>query len=1118
MAYLKLSRKIILVFTLLSIGCKVKQENFPESSNKSSAALSDKLFKILPAEVTKINFRNEITENPYGNILTYQYFYNGGGVAVGDINNDGLPDIYFSGNMSSNRLYLNKGNMVFEDITLKAGVAGRLNAWATGVTMADVDGDGLLDIYVCYSGNMPGEARMNELFINQGADANGNFHFSEQAVKYGLADSSFSTHAVFFDFDNDNDLDMFLLNHNPALFRNMDDASIKEILKHKEPDMRVKLFRNDNGRFTDISDRAGFEGSAYTYGLGVGVADVNNDGWQDIYISNDYSAPDYLYINNGNGTFTNKIQESVGHMPLYSMGNDIADYNNDGLPDILALDMLPEDNKRQKLLFAPDNYEHFELFKRVGFFYQYMRNMLYLNNGNGTFSEIGQLAGVSNTDWSWAPLFADFDNDGWKDLYITNGFLRDFTNMDFIKYRSSFFQSMGRALNNDHLLELVHKIPSSNINNYMFRNNGDLTFSNETTNWGLNFPSNSNGAVYADLDNDGDLDLIINNINQHASILRNDSEKILNNSFLKVKLKGLGKNTFGVGAKVDLFSGPNQQHLQQMPSRGYQSSVTPVLHFGLGQEQWIDSLRVIWPGGKYEVIYKVSANQTIELDENNASGKFIYPKSAAPVFEEIQPPFHFTHHKTNVNDFKRQPLLINPLSFSGPVLVKRDVNGDGLEDIYIGGAAGQSGVLYIQQKNGTFTQKHTPAFEEDKASEDASAVFFDANSDGIPDLYVASGGYGLIVFNDPVLQDRLYINDGKGNFTKKRDALPVLLSSAGCVAAADINGDGFQDLFVGGRVIPGRYPETPESFILINDGKGSFKDMTLEVASELSKMGMVTDAVFYDLNKDGKEELVLVGEWLPVTVFTNKDGKLFNDTKSYFNKPYHGWWNKITLGDFNKDGKADLIIGNMGLNSQVKASEKEPAELVYKDFDNNGSVDPLLCFYIQGKSYPYVTRDELLEQISMMRTRFPNYESYASARLESIFTAEELKNVEKLSANYLKTAYFQLDENNRFQEKPLPIEVQYSPVYAVQVLDYDNDGNQDLILSGNIYHARLRFGKYDANYGILLKGNEKGEFTYVPQHISGFKVTGDIRGMLEINNSVIFGINQKAVKAYKIKK
>ena len=1103
---------LLFAITLIVLfGC-----NNHSSEKKAPVAPTNSLFNLLPPEKTHIDFTNTLTEGLNTNVLIYEYFYNGGGVAVGDVNGDGLQDIYFTGNMTDNKLYLNKGHMEFEDVTNTAGVSGRPGPWKTGVTMVDINGDGRLDIYVCYSGKLRGEKRVNQLFINDGNDSKGIPHFSEEAQQYGLADSSYSTQAVFFDYDRDGDLDMLLLNHSITRRTTLDGPTIQKLLLENDHVSGLKLFRNDQGHFTEVTSLAGIKSSVLSHGLGAGVADLNGDGWPDIYISNDYLEPDFLYINNKNGTFTDQLQKTVGHTSFFSMGNDIADVNNDALPDIFTLDMLPEDNHRQKLLFAPDNYEKIEINIRSGFYYQYMSNMLHLNNGNGTFSEIGQLAGLSNTDWSWAPLFADYDNDGWKDLYVTNGYLRDYTNMDFLKYMGDALQNK-QVMRKD-LLALVQTMPSSKVKNYMFRNKGDLTFQNMGPQWGFDTASNSNGAAYADLDNDGDLDLVVNNINQPAFIYENQANKILGNHYLELKLEGLGQNTQGIGAKVNLYIKNKQQYLEQMPTRGFQSSVSPVLHFGLGKETIIDSLRIIWQSGKMEMLANIKGDQLLTLEEKNALGKFQPVKLPKPAFKEIKSPLVYHPATNTINDFKRQPLLVNPLSFQGPCIVKGDVNGDKLEDIYVGGGSGQPGALYIQQKNGQFIQKAEPAFEADRLSEDADALFLDVNRDGFLDLYVATGGYHNYAPDDILLQDRLYINDGKGNFTKAGDALPPMHVSKSCVRTADVNGDGYPDLFVGGRVIPGRYPETPQSYLLINDGNGHFTNLAASLAPGLQNIGMVTDAAWIDLNGDKKNDLVVIGEWLPITVFINNNGKLENKTKDYFDKNYSGWWNKLLVEDFNGDGKPDLVIGNLGLNTQCKVSDREPAEMYYKDFDENGSVDPILCLYIQGKSYPYVTRDELLDQMSMMRTRFTDYKSYADATIRDIFTEEELKNVNHLQANYLKTAYFESSPDGRFHEKTLPLQAQFSPVYTITALDYDKDGKEDLLLCGNINHARLRFVKYDANNGILLKGDGKGNFSYVNQQLSGLNLWGDVRSAININDTILFGINQKEIKVYKLNK
>ncbi|HMH32970.1 MAG TPA: VCBS repeat-containing protein [Puia sp.] len=1073
------------------------------------------MFTLLPPEKTHIDFTNTLTEGLNTNVLIYEYFYNGGGVAIGDVNGDSLQDIYFTGNMTNNKLYLNKGHIEFEDITNISGVSGRPGPWKTGVTMVDINGDGRLDIYVCYSGKLRGEKRVNQLFINDGNDDKGIPHFSEQAQQYGLADSSYSTQAIFFDYDGDGDLDMLLVNHSIVRRTNLDEPTIETLLRENDHLSGLKFFRNDHGHFTEVTSLTGIKSTVLSHGLGAGVADLNGDGWPDIYISNDYLEPDFIYINNKNGTFTDQLQKKLGHTSFFSMGNDIADFNNDGLPDIFTLDMLPEDNNRQKLLFAPDNYEKNDINIHSGFYYQYMSNMLHLNNGNGTFSEIGQMAGVSNTDWSWAPLFADYDNDGWKDLYVTNGYLRDYTNMDFLKYMGDALQNR-QVLRKD-LLALVQSMPSSKVKNYMFRNNGDLSFHNIGKQWGFDTASNSNGAAYADLDNDGDLDLVINNINQPAFIYENKTDKELKNHYLQLRLEGEGQNTQGIGAKVTIYNKNKQQYLEQMPTRGFQSSVSPVLHFGLGMDKIIDSLKIVWQSGRMEMLTNIKGDQLLTLKEKNAMMRSQQVKPINPVFQAIKSPLVYHAATNTINDFKRQPLLINPLSFQGPCMVKGDVNGDKLEDIYVGGGSGKPGALFVQQKNGQFIQKAEPAFEADHFCEDADAIFLDLNGDGFPDLYVASGGYHNYTPEDPLLQDRLYINDGKGNFIKTTDALPAMHVSKSCVRAADINSDGYPDLFVGGRVIPGRYPETPQSYLLINDGKGHFTDMTASIAPALQKLGMVTDAAWIDLNDDKNYDLVVIGEWLPVTVFISVNGKLENKTKDYFDENYSGWWNKLLTGDFNGDGKQDLIIGNLGLNTQCKVNDKEPAEMYYKDFDDNGSVDPILCFYIQGKSYPYVTRDELLDQMSNMRTRFIDYKSYADATIKDIFTEEELKNVNHLQANCLTTAYFERSTDGRFHEKTLPAQAQFSPVYTITALDYDKDGKEDLLLCGNINHARLRFVKYDANYGILLKGDGKGNFSYVNQQQSGFNLRGDIRSVINIHNTLLFGVNQKEISAYKLR-
>ncbi|MEM9674098.1 MAG: VCBS repeat-containing protein [Bacteroidota bacterium] len=1119
-------------------------------SSCSNQTGEGQLFTLLSSNETGIKFKNTLRESEEFNVMKYGYFYNGGGVAVGDINNDGLADIYLSGNLVASKLYLNKGDWQFEDITETAGVAAA-GLWNTGVAMADINGDGWLDIYVCRSAAASAERRKNVLFINTTATS-GEVSFSEQAEAYGLADPGYSTQATFFDYDRDGDLDVYVLNHSTQEFASFSNL-VSQHKKRTNRQLGDKLFRNEGERFVDVSQEAGIIQNVLGFGLGVAVTDVNGDGWLDIYVTNDYNEEDYLYINQQDGTghavstpgrravdsppghsgFQESLRNYMGHTSLFSMGCDAGDINNDASPDIITLDMLPEDNYRMKMSLGSENYDKYRELIRSGFHYQTMRNMLQLNvttplefnesgypfravssNHASGFQEIGQLAGISSTDWSWSPLIADYDLDGWKDVFVTNGYARNYLDMDFMNYVVGE-QVKAQQQNLDvELMGLVENMPAIEVPNYLYHNQGDLTFSNRTAEWGLEQPTLSNAAAYADLDNDGDLDLVVNNVNEETFIYRNNGES-QNRRFLKVRLQGEGKNTFGVGAKVYVQHNNQVQYQEMIPVRGFQSSVPYELVFGLDTLTTVERLTVVWPDGSFQSLQNIEANQTLVLKQANAQPGTAEVSTTAAIFTTAPDKLEidFAHQENLFLDFKRDKMLPQGISNLGPKISRGDFNADGLVDYHIGGAKGQAGALFQQQPNGTFIRLTSPALGKDAASEDTDGLFFDADQDGDLDLYVVSGGSDFTEQNQ-ILQDRLYLNDGKGNFALAQTALPEMLTSSSTISSADIDQDGDQDLFVGGRLIPGKYPLSPRSYILENDGNGHFTDITQTFAPELAHAGMVTDAIFANLDSDEYPDLVVVGEWMPIRLFINQAGQRLEASEI---SNSGGWWNSLHAADLDQDGDTDLIAGNFGKNNLYRPNADEPVRLIYSDFDQNGSIDPIFTHYLQGEEVFAYSKDELLSQIIELKKLFPDYKTFAQTPPSKYFSTEQLADADTLSATLFESVYLE-NQGGSFTVTSLPLEAQFAPVYAITSSDINQDGHQDLILGGNQSVTRVSTGRYDASFGLVLTGSSNGKFEVIPPQHSGIMVRGDVRDIIYEENAdqpyLLFARSNDSVAVY----
>ena len=1060
-------------------------------------AAKESLFRQLNPDQTHIKFNNLITESDSLNVLSFEYIYNGGGVGIGDVNNDGMQDIFFAGNMVSSRLYLNEGAFKFKDITVQAGVATEL--WCTGVAMVDINQDDLLDIYVSTIYPDKKKVSPNLLFLNKGNDTQGIPVFEEIATKVGLADTSYSTQAAFLDYDLDGDLDAYLLTN----FIERYNRNTPYGQRHDGFGRSVdKLFRNEgvvNGLpvFTDISKEAGILSEGW--GLGVVVNDINLDGYPDIYVANDFMANDHLYINNHDGTFTNDIAKYLKHQEHDGMGVDIADINNDGLNDIVVMDMMPEDNLRQKTMFSNIIYDRFHLNLKRNYQPQYTRNVLQLNNGNGTFSDIGYLAGVYATDWSWSSLLADFDNDGFRDLLITNGFRKDITDLDFVTYSKDASRFGANEDKLKRTLEAIEKLDGVKKPNLLYRNNGDLTFSNKALEWGMHQSSYSTGAAYADLDNDGDLDVVINNINDNAFVYQNRSEEraVNDHNFLGVKLDGLNNNRHGLGAKISVYASGKIFSAEHQWQRGYKSSVDPVEHFGLGSIQKIDSIKIVWPGAKVEVLKNIPVNEVISVHEKNAvaPAAVLSVTNRETLLTEVHNKYNilFRHTENDFVDYKQgQALLLHKHSQGGPGVVAGDINNDGMEDLIIGGAAGKGATVFYQQNKGTFIADSLVARPE----EDMGMLLFDADNDGDLDLYAVSGSseYGLKM---EYYRHRFYRNTGKGVFTLDTTALPRIESSGSCVTASDFDKDGDFDLFVGGRIVPTRYPQPPVSYILQNDGKGKFTDITQAMCPAIQLAGMVTSALWTDYDNDGWMDLALTGEWMPVTFYKNNSGRNFTQTYA----EHVGWWNSIAGGDADNDGDTDYVIGNLGLNSLYKASASEPVSIYAKDYDKNGSMDPVVTRYIQGKEYPTHYRETMTDQMVGMRRKLMRYSIYGKQTFQELFPEDQLADALIYRSTCFTSSYLENLGSGKFKITPLPVEAQLSPLFGITMFDLDNDSNLDIIGIGNCYASETLTGFYDAGTGVCLKGDGKGHFKSVHNSESGFFVDKDAKALAVVNSA-----------------
>lgn len=1094
--------KLAMVCLVFMFSCNKTTDKKMPSWNKV-----DDIFVQVTSEISNVKYTNALTETQNFNYYTYPYIYFGGGVATGDINNDGLTDIYFTGNMVKNALYLNKGNLQFQDISETSGTIGTRGKWASGVTMADVNNDGFLDIYVCYSG--PNQNRQNELYLNQG-----NNTFKEVAKKYNIADNGHSVQSAFFDYDRDGDLDLYVANYPPTPFQ-AENTFYAE--KKNNPDWETsdRLYRNDgNNHFVDVTEEAGVLN--FGLSLGLSISDFNNDGWPDVYVSNDFNAPDYLYINQKNGAFSNQIDTMMTHTSNFGMGTDAADFNNDGFIDLMQVDMAASQNDQEKANMSSMNTERFYEAVRLGLHYQNMKNSFQMNTGSGTFSDVAYMTGLAKTEWSWGPLFFDFDNDGWKDIFITNGIRRNVNDTDAIIYLK--LKNAYNNLTQKDIAETLNRLPVKPVDNYLYHNTKSLNFDKTNGNWGLSFKGFSNGASYADLDNDGDLDMVVNNLDAPSSIFENKANQFSNSNYFSVELEGEDDNRFGIGSKITLSANGKKQVQELFLTRGFQSSVAPKVHFGIGNIENIDTLEVVWPSGKVQTLTHIAANQNIKIiedakaaspEKNNTPNKTLFTE----VTNKLQ--INFKHQENDYNDFDSETLLPHKMSTLGPFINVGDVNGDDLDDFFVGGAMGQSGKLYIQNEDGSFVESQQKAFTNDSQFEDMGALFFDADGDKDLDLYVASGGNEKPKSNT-YYQDRLYLNNGKGNFSRSLNALPKIYASSSVVTASDFDKDGDLDLFVGGRLAPQNYPNAGESVILENQN-GTFKDITEKVAPGLKNIGMVTSAEWQDLNNDGEVDLLLSGEWMPVTMLINEGGK-FNTKK---NNEEIGWWNHVTLTDLKGDGNKQIIAGNLGINYKYQASHEFPFVVYGDDFDENGHSDIVLGYYNQETLYPVRGRSCSSDQMPSIKKKFPNYTAFSKATLQDVYGKQELDSAKvSYAATQFASGIFSLDGELELDFKALPIEAQVSSVNDVLAQDFDGDGHKDLLIAGNLLNSEVETPRNDASFGLFLKGKGDGTFDSIPSYESGILFTGQITDLTLIEtvqgSVVLAASNDGKLKAYAI--